>query len=259
MSADANLGRFVWYDLMTTDPAAAIGFYTSLVGWGTQEWTGLDTPYTMWANGEAPLGGVVQLPPEACANGAAPHWLAYVAVADVDRTVGRAKKLGGKVVHRPTDIPSVGRYAVIQDPQGAAIAVYRSLTESEECSPEPSEPGDFCWHELATTDHRAACDFYAELFGWEKHEAMDMGEAGIYQIYGRAGQRLGGMFDQPNQVPGPPAWLNYITVPDARTAAARVTELGGRVLNGPMEVPGGMIVQCMDPQGAMFAVHSSAS
>jgi predicted enzyme related to lactoylglutathione lyase len=88
---------------------------------------------------------------------------------------------------------------------------------------------------------------------------MDMGEAGIYQIYGRAGQRLGGMFDRPNQMPGPPAWLSYITVLDAGTAAARVTELGGRVLNGPMEVPGGMIVQCMDPQGACSRLHSSAS
>ena len=259
MSAEANHGRFVWFDLMTTDPPAAVDFYTRLVGWGTQEWTGLDTPYTMWANGEAPLGGVVQLPPEACANGAAPHWLAYVAVADVDRTVGRAKKLGGEVVHGPADIPSVGRYAVIQDPQGAMIAVYRSLTETADLGPEQPAPGDFCWHELATTDHRAACGFYAELFGWEKHDAMDMGEAGIYQIYGRSGRPLGGMFDRPCEMPGPPAWLSYITVPDVRTAVDRVTELGGQVLNGPMEVPGGMIAQCMDPQGAMFALHSSAS
>lgn len=259
MSADRNQGRFVWYDLMTTDPDAAIGFYTSLVGWGTREWADGGMSYTMWANRDTPLGGVVPLPPEARANGARPHWLAYVAVADVDRTVERARKLGGEVIHRPTDIPSVGRYAVIKDPQGAAIAIYRSLTEGAGGGPEQPAPGDFCWHELATTDHRAAYEFYAELFGWEKHEAMDMGEAGLYQIYGRSGQRLGGMFDQPCEMPGPPAWLSYITVPDVRTAAGRVAELGGSVVNGPMEVPGGMIVQCIDPQGAMFALHSAAS
>jgi predicted enzyme related to lactoylglutathione lyase len=257
--SENGVGRFVWFDLMTTEPAAAIGFYSGLVGWGTQEWTDASMAYTMFANGQTPFGGVMQLPPEARANGAAPHWLAYVAVADVDRTVARATKLGGRVVHTPTDIPSVGRFAVIQDPQGAMIAVYRSLTESADCGPQQPVPGDFCWHELATTDHRAACDFYAELFGWEKHDAMDMGDAGVYQIYGRSGQPLGGMFDKPSEMPGPPAWLSYITVPDVRTAVERVSELGGRVLHGPAEVPGGMIAQCMDPQGAMFALHSTST
>lgn len=259
MSAEANHGRFVWFDLMTTELAAAIDFYTGLVGWRTQEWKDASMTYTMWANGETPLGGVVQLPPEASSNGATPHWLAYVAVADVDRTVARAKELGGDVVHAPTDIPTVGRFAVIRDPQGAMIAVYRSLTQAADCEPKQPAPGDFCWHELATTDHRAASEFYAALFGWEKHEAMDMGEAGIYQIYGRSGQALGGMFNRPCEMPGPPAWLSYITVPDVRTAVGRVAELGGQVLNGPMEVPGGLIAQCLDPQGAMFALHSSAS
>jgi predicted enzyme related to lactoylglutathione lyase len=259
MSAEANHGCFVWFDLMTTDPPAAVDFYTRLLGWGTQEWTGLDTPYTMWANGETPLGGVVPLPPEARANGAAPHWLAYVAVADVDRTVERSVQLGGSVVHAPTDIASVGRFAVIRDPQGAMIAIYRSVNESADAAAAQPTVGDFCWHELATTDHRAAHDFYAALFGWELHEAMDMGEAGIYQIYGRSGQPLGGMFDKPPAMPGPPAWLSYITVADVPKAVDRVTELGGHVLNGPMEVPGGMIAQCMDPQGAMFALHALAS
>jgi predicted enzyme related to lactoylglutathione lyase len=259
MSAEANHGRFVWFDLMTTKPAAAIDFYTRLVGWGTQVWTGLDTPYTMLANGEAPFGGVMELPMEAHAAGAAPHWLAYVAVADVDRTVERAVQLGGSAFHAPTDIPSVGRFAVIRDPQGAMIAIYRSANANAEPASAQPAAGDFCWHELATTDHRAACDFYAALFGWEKHEAMDMGEAGVYQIYGRSGQPLGGMFDKPCEMPGPPAWLSYITVPDVRTAVGRVAELGGQVLNGPMEVPGGLIAQCLDPQGAMFALHSSAT
>jgi hypothetical protein len=67
------------------------------------------------------------------------------------------------------------------------------------------------------------------------------------------------MFDKPPAMPGPPAWLSYITVADVPKAVDRVTELGGHVLNGPMGVPGGMIAQCMDPQGAMFALHASAS
>ena len=94
----------------------------------------------------------------------------------------------------------------------------------------------------------------------EKLEAMDMGDAGIYQIYGRHGIPLGGMFNKPAEMPGPPGWLYYIRVEDVRGAADRVHRLGGRVLNGPMEVPGGdLIAQCMDPQGAMFALHSSTT
>ena len=256
--SDAGHGRFVWFDLMTTDAPAAIGFYTRLLGWGIQEWKDASVDYPMWANQGNPLGGVVQLPPEAAANGGAPHWLAYVAVEDVDRTVARAEELGGTPVHAATDIPSVGRFAVIRDPQGAMIAVYRSLATNADGGNKQPAPGDICWHELATTDHRSAFDFYADLFGWQKLDALDMGEAGIYQIYGRPGEPLGGMFDQPCEMPGPPAWLYYVTVPDVRTAVERVAELGGRVLNGPMEVPGGMIAQCLDPQGAMFALHAAS-
>lgn len=258
MTAQGNHGRFVWFDLMTTEPDGAESFYGELIGWQTTNWEGEDFTYTMWANGGATLGGVVELPQEARSAGAQSHWLSYVAVGDVDAAVRRTEELGGSVLHPPTDIPSVGRFAVIQDPQGAAIAVYRpeSGGGSEQ---EPPKVGEFSWHELATTDREAACEFYSELFGWEKLEAMDMGDAGIYQIYGRHGIPLGGMFNKPSEMPGPPGWLYYIRVADVREATDRVRQLGGQVLNGPMEVPGGdLIAQCMDPQGAMFALHSSA-
>lgn len=257
MAGHDNHGRFVWFDLMTTEPAGAETFYGELVGWQTQQWETEAFTYTMWANGDATLGGVVELPEEARAAGTPPHWLSYVAVDDVDATAARASELGGSVLHPPTDIPSVGRFAVIQDPQGAAIAVYRSVSEGDGDLKAP-EVGEFSWHELATIDFEAAHGFYSELFGWEKLEAMDMGDAGIYQIYGRHGRPLGGMFNKPAEMPGPPGWLYYIRVEDVRGAADRVRRLGGRVLNGPMEVPGGdLIAQCMDPQGAMFALHSS--
>ena len=85
---------------------------------------------------------------------------------------------------------------------------------------------------------------------------MDIGDMGTYQIYGRGAHPLGGMFNRPADMPRS-AWLHYVRVSDVTAAAERVTELGGQVIRGPMEVPGGdMIAQCMDPQGAMFAVHS---
>jgi predicted enzyme related to lactoylglutathione lyase len=258
MASNEDRGRFVWFDLVTSDPDAAVGFYSKLIGWGTQQWDGGDQPYTVWANGETPFGGVMELPPEVKEAGAPPHWLAYVEVPDVGTTAKRAEELGGTVSHPPTDIPGAGRFSVISDPQGAALALYTPAEQSSD-GEGPPKVGEFSWHELATTDYGAAYDFYADLFGWEKHEAMDMGEGAIYQIYGRNDLPLGGMFNKPAEMPGPPAWLYYITVNNVDEAVEKVTELGGQVLNGPMEVPDGdRVAQCMDPQGAMFALHSSA-
>ena len=86
---------------------------------------------------------------------------------------------------------------------------------------------------------------------------MDMGENGTYQMFSRKGVLLGGMFNASPQMPAPPGWLHYVLVDDLNRAIEAVKSGGGQVLNGPMEVPGGdWIAQCMDPQGAMFAVHA---
>jgi predicted enzyme related to lactoylglutathione lyase len=258
MAADALHGRFMWYDLMTTDPAAAQSFYSELIGWGTQQWEGGTMPYTMWTNQGTPMGGLMELPEDARKQGAPPHWLAYIAAADLEATANRAQELGARVYVPPTEIPDAGAFAVLADPQGATFAVYSS---PQEPGPErPAEAGEVSWHELATTDHEGAFGFYRELFGWSETDRMDMGEAGIYQMFGRGQGALGGMFNKPAEMPGPPFWLYYIKVDDVDKAVERVKQLGGQVLNGPMDVPGGdRVVQCMDPQGAAFALHSAGS
>jgi uncharacterized protein len=252
MADVTSRGRFVWYDLMTTDPEKAQAFYTRVVGWGTRVWDG-PQPYTMWTAGGAPIGGLMQLPVEA---GAPPHWLGYVATPDVDATVAQTQSLGGSVMVKATDIPTVGRFAVLGDPQGAVFAAYRPEKDSP-AEDGPPSVGQFSWHELMTTDYERAIAFYSALFGWEKIQAHDMGEMGVYLIFGRNGQQLGGMFNKPAIMQAPPNWLQYIAVDSADRAAERVTANGGTVMNGPMDVPGGdRIAQCMDPQGGMFAVHS---
>ena len=178
-----------------------------------------------------------------------PHWLAYLATPDTDATAARATELGGKVLSEAMDIPTVGRFAILQDPQGAVFAAFTPSGPAPGHDG-PAQPGEFSWHELITTDYAAAFDFYSDLFGWQKGEAMDMGPAGIYQMYGRTEMPLGGMFNKTEEMPGPPAWLFYIRVADVHAAAKRVAELGGQVLNGPMEVPGGdWIIQCPGPPG----------
>lgn len=255
--SDIPKGRFVWYDLMTTDPKGAQSFYKDVIGWGTAPFDG-PMPYTMWTNGETPIGGVNDLPDDAKKSGAPPHWLSYVATPNVDDTVAQAKGLGAQVMVAPQDIPTVGRFAILADPMGAAFAVFTPASESPGHDG-PPEKGEFSWHELTTDDPEKAWDFYSALFDWEKTDSFDMGpEQGPYQMYGRAGEGmpLGGIFKRPKEMPAN-AWLYYARVDDVHETVEKVKAKGGQVLNGPMEVPGGdFVAQCMDPQGSAFAVHS---
>jgi predicted enzyme related to lactoylglutathione lyase len=185
-----------------------------------------------------------------------PHWLAYVSTPSVDTTVQQAVDLGARTIVPPTDIPNVGRFAIVADPQGAVFAGFTPQPAQPKDETEPAM-GEFSWHELVTHDYPAAFRFYERLFGWEKGTAMDMGELGVYQMFGRNGVPIGGMYNALPGAPMPPAWVHYIRVPDVHRAAETVTRLGGRVTSGPMEVPGGdWIATCTDPKGAMFAIHA---
>ena len=249
-------GQHVWYDLVTTDTAGAIDFYTAVAGWGTQPFEGAPEPYEMWTVGDRPVGGVVALPPHARDAGAPPHWMAYVATPDADATTARAVELGATHLHTE-DIPSVGRFSILMDPFGAVFSAFTPVGENPPREGRPG-PGEFSWHELMTDDHEKAFAFYAELFDWQKGATMDMGPMGIYQLVRQDGIDFGGMMNRPEDMPVA-AWLYYINVADMDAAIGRVTANGGEVVNGPMEVPGGdMVVQCMDPQGGAFALHMSA-
>jgi predicted enzyme related to lactoylglutathione lyase len=204
---------------------------------------------------QGPVAGLMNLPDEAAKMGAPPHWLAYIYSPDVDATVARAKELGATELVEPTSMEGVGRFAVLQDPQGAVFAVHRG-----EAAIEPEQdpaPRGFSWHELATTDPEQAWGFYSALFGWEKKDAMDMGPLGTYQMFGRDRFTYGGVYRKPDDMPAPSNWLPYALVDSADAAVERAQKLGGQVLNPPMEVPGGdRVAVIMDPQGAAFAVHS---
>ncbi|MBP6845265.1 MAG: VOC family protein, partial [Kofleriaceae bacterium] len=231
--------------------------YADVVGWTPQPFD--DTGgYTMFVGAQGPLGGVTTLPDAAKQMGAPPHWQANVEVADVDATVALVEQLGGKVYHVET-VPEIGRFAVVADPQGAVIAVFTPA------KPMPShdlrQPGEISWHELYTTDYQAAFAFYQRIAGWEQKGAVDLGPMGTYLLWGRGDAQLGGMMTMPPGMttpdgrPVPPSWMYYAVTADLDAALARATARGARVLNGPMEVPGGQrVVQLLDPQGAAFAL-----
>ncbi|HEY7962985.1 MAG TPA: VOC family protein [Steroidobacteraceae bacterium] len=250
MSNAEVLGRFVWHELLTTDTAAAAAFYPKVVPWRTQP---SNMPgYTIWMSAQAQVGGLMALPSEA--GDSPPHWLVYIGTPNVDATCSQAQGLGARVVKPPGDIPNVGRFAVLADPQGATFALF---TPGGNQAPPTPQQGGFSWHELATTDVAAAVRFYGTLFGWSKGRGHDMGALGVYQIFEHGGQQVGGMCN----VQGPstaPSWLSYVHVADSAKAVAAAKGAGGRLLHGPMEVPGGSwIALMMDPQGGAFAVQEA--
>jgi predicted enzyme related to lactoylglutathione lyase len=244
-------GNFAWHELMTTDTQAASAFYPKVTGWKPQPYE-RDASYTLFMGNKAPMGGLMSFPSDAAS--APPSWIVYIETPDIGGTIAHAQRLGGRLHREPQDIPEIGRFAMLDDPQGATFSVIQSLNPAPGSTARPGL-GDFSWHELATRDHRAAIDFYSQLFGWRKGPAHDMGAMGVYQIFLVNGREAGGMFVAP---PGMNVhWLSYVNVSDADAAARAATAAGGRIINGPMEVPGGdRIAQILDPQGAAFAVHS---
>lgn len=242
-------GRFVWHELMTTELQAAVAFYSKVLPWKAQP-SGMPD-YTLWVSGKTPAGGLMAQPESARQAGAPPSWLVYIGTPDVDATAAAAERLGGKVLKSPADIPNVGRFAVLADPHGAAFAIFKPSSTPDGAAP----ASDFSWHELATSDPQAALAFYSELFGWSRGPAHDMGPAGTYQLVEHGGAQVGGVY-KVMDASKPPHWLTYIQVASVDRAAAAAKAAGGRVTQGPMEVPGGSrIAQILDPQGGAFAVH----
>lgn len=247
-------GRFIWYELMTTDTASAAAFYGAVTGWGSANSGVPGQSYTLFLNGASAMGGLMTLPNSARAMGAPPQWLGYVGVEDVDAATAEATRLGASVLAGPQDIPTVGRFSLVRDPQGAPLYLFTPLNPGMGELPRQDAPGGVGWHELRATDWAAAMDFYGALFGWTRGEALDMGPIGTYQIILADGQMIGGMFNRPPMIPVP-HWMYYINTPDIDAASARLTSAGGTVLHGPDQVPGGnWVIQARDPQGAAFAL-----
>lgn len=245
-------GRFVWYELMTTDVAAARTFYSKVLGWGVQDASMPGLLYTFFTAGNTFVSGLMELPEAARHTGTAPQWIGYVAVNDVDATVKRIRRLGGAVRVPPTDVVNVSRFSIVADPQQASLAVVKWLKPRGERLGDPAEPGRVGWHELLAADCEAAFDFYRELFDWQR---ADAGAAAANHRFAVRGQAIGAMFPKPPLFSAP-LWLYYFNVRDINAAADRVKGAGGVILEGPIATPGGnRIVHCADPQGVVFALE----
>jgi predicted enzyme related to lactoylglutathione lyase len=248
-------GRFAWHELHTTDRARALKFYASLVGWETKEVPmGPGEPYGLCLLHGKDIAGILK---SKAGPGVPPHWLPYIAVDDVDASAAKVTELRGKVLNAPMDIPDVGRFAVVADPQGAAFALYKHLKPYGE-EPAIPPPGAFCWDELMTTDPEAAAKFYTTLFGYSV-DAAEMGPPiGTYRVLKRGDRQTAGIMKMPAMVPHP-NWLTYIAVKDVDASTRQAKELGAQVYAEPADIPKtGRFSVIADPTGAGVALFTGA-
>jgi predicted enzyme related to lactoylglutathione lyase len=267
MERPSDQGSYIWYELMTPDPDAAKAFYDAVVGWnisgeGPPEYNG----YRMIGRSDGKFaGGVLPLNAEMKQHGARPMWLGYIHVQDVDQKIAAIEAAGGKALMPATDIPNVGRIALVADPQGAPFYVMKPIPPANEPNAQsdvfsPTAEQRIGWNELQTTDQAGARRFYGDQFGWSSDEFMPMGELGEYRFWDYQGVRLGAVFDPKNE--GFEAknerqsrWRYYIRVFSIAKAKETVEQKGGTIAMGPHQVPtGDWIIVGFDPQGAEFAL-----
>lgn len=251
MKSDLH-GTPAWYELMTSDVNGAQAFYAAILGWDVVDSGMPSMDYRLAKAGGDMVAGIWK----ADAPGIPPNWLVYFAAKNCDAAAAAVTKAGGAVHHAPTDIPGTGRFAVVADPQGATFGILQPLDDKGRAF-DQKQTGHGNWHELMSTDPKAGFAFYSALFGWKASTSMDMGAMGSYDLFSHKGADIGGMMRLAPNMPGPGVsfWLPYFGIDGIDAAAARVKAGGGKVVNGPHDVPGGaFILVAQDPQGAMFAL-----
>jgi len=245
-------GQFFWHELITTDPKAAEKFYRDVVGWTAQDSGVPGHAYTLFQVGDRAVGGMLAITPDMASHGARPAWLGYISTGDVDQTAAAIRQLGGAQALDGQEVPGVIRFTMAADPQGAVFYAAKGLVKDVPAPLPAGTPGTVGWNELMASDGQAAFSFYEKLFGWTKDQAVDMGPMGTYQLFAAGGPAIGAMMTKPAMVPVP-FWGYYFNVPSIDAGTEKIKAGGGKILNGPMEVPGGQwVVQAMDPQGAPF-------
>jgi uncharacterized protein len=240
-------GTFSWVDLNTTDQEASKRFYGDLLGWEYDDLPiGDGQHYSMARIDGHNVAAITPMPPGAEVT----HWNCYVTVEDADAAAARARELGGTVIAEAFDVFDAGRMAIVGDPQGAVLSVWQPRANIG--AGLVNEVGALTWNDLLTPDVEGARAFYGGLFGWDVEEVP--GSEGQYFGIANGEIRNGGIMPMPPG--GHPAWNLYFAVADTDAAIARVRALGGELLTGPMDVPGGRFAILRDPQGAVFSVSA---
>ena len=256
--SETQASGFTWYELMTTDLDAAVAFYGQVVGWDIRDSGMPGMRYMIFGKDGKDVGGMVAW--SSMGQNKPAGWKGHIHTAGVDAETQAVVADGGVEFRPPTDIPEVGRFSVVGDPQGVEYLLFQPNQTEAPPRLAAHEVGAVGWRELATSDWESAWTFYSNHYGWTKDVAVEMGAMGTYQTF-TTSTGGGGMMTLPPflvEQGAKPAWLFYFTVDDIKAAAKRVTDAGGAITHGPAPVPGGAwILQGLDPQGGAFAVTAA--
>jgi uncharacterized protein len=239
-------GAFCWIELMTSDAAGARAFYTQLFDWGVNEIPmGEMGSYYIFQKDGADAAAMFQAGPDMA--GVPPFWMSYISVEDADASTAKAKELGATIHKEPFDVFDIGRMSVIQDPQGAAFAVWQAKTSIG--LGVRDEVNALCWNELQARDLDAAKKFYPALFPWTMKESPEYTEWHIGQ------KAIGGLMTSNAPEPVPSFWMPYFSVADCDASVAKVQSLGGQAIVPPFDAGNiGRMAVLADPQGAFFSI-----
>lgn len=232
-------GKFVWYELRSTDVEKSKAFYTELLGWTSEPQDMGGTKFELVRAGGKEVAIISAAQPKAKS-----HWVPFVSVNDVDASVKTIEEQQGKVVTPATDIPNIGRFAMLTDPNGVEFAVFKSVKSDDPDGPPAT--GHFIWAEYLTKNkkqHQAALTFYPATLGYTTSQ-MQMGEGkkkstyDMLQSKSAAGQdvpRAGVQAAKPSNLGG--QWLPWVTVDDVDAVVANVKKLKGKVPVKAHDIP----------------------
>ena len=246
----SNRGRFVWRELVVKNQAEASAFYSSVFGWkaSTVDMGG-GYRYTVLKNGEKDVGSLVAPPAD---RDVPPNWLTYITVDDVDDVAARVPSLGGSVLMGPYDAPSIGRVAIVADPQGGKFAAFQSFTPGATDTTPATH--SFCWSTIVAKNVDAVVPFYTALFGWTP---SPMGEPG--NVLFSRGEEMVASTMQSRDDTKPAQWINYVWVENLGTSTKKAEAAGAKHVLGPVVVPTqGSYTVVADPTGALVALWQAA-
>lgn len=243
-AADRLPGEPIWLELSTTDAERSLAFYGGLFGWtaapGSQA---LDGSLTLLLDGKR-VARLVPMPEDG--------WVVYLKVLDAAAATAAVEANGGSVQLGPAPVDDLGVMTIATDPSGARVGFWQPGThpgfEIEDV------PGAPTWFELHTLEFAAALPFYVHVAGWSP---VSMGDADGFRmvVHGEPGQAQAGIYDASrDDLDDESAWMPYFAVADADAAAARVRELGGALLDEPVDTPFGRVVHATDPLGTLFTM-----
>ena len=238
-------GTPCWVDLGVADIARAGAFYAELFGWEVRQGPPEAGGYALCLKDGRLVAGIG---PKTGPAGEPSAWVTYLAASNADETAAKVKASGGRVLMAPMDVIDQGRMVIAADPGGAVFGLWQAGQHTGVQL--ANEPGSLTWNDNLSRDFDGNKAFYHAVFGYEYDDMS--GDGYQYAAIKVAGNVVGGIGSAPEG--RPPGWGTYFAVADTDAAVAKVTDLGGSVVQPPWDTPFGRTAIVTDNHNAIFSV-----